>query len=101
MYGCAKAAYSKAFTRVMTSKGKMEDDVDFWVPLLEKGKVPHFFTTIYFTAFFITQHTAPFATPLNITHLSLCKVLWQLRYIEWRHYRKWTPLFDWWCNYQN
>ena len=53
MYGCAKAAYSKAFTRVMTSKGKMEDDVDFWVPLLEKGKLPHFFTTIFFTEFLL------------------------------------------------
>merc|ERR1711868_104826 len=37
MYGCAKAAYSKAFTRVMNNKGKMGDDVDFWVPLLEKA----------------------------------------------------------------
>ena len=45
MYGCAKAAYSKAFTRVMTNKGKMEDDVDFWVPLLEKGTFTTHLTT--------------------------------------------------------
>ena len=93
MYGCAKAAYSKAFTRVMTNKGKMEDDVDFWVPLLEKGKLPHFFTSLF--------NTTPFTTPLHNTHLSFCKILRQLRYIEWWHHRKWTPLLDWRCNYQN
>ena len=49
MYGCAKAAYSKAFTRVMTNNVDMTDDVDFWVPLLEKG-------TVLYILLYILQH---------------------------------------------
>ena len=83
------------------AKAKWKTMLIFGFHYSKKVNYLTFSPQFFFTAFFITQHTAPFTTPLNITHLSLCKVLWQLRYIEWRHYRKWPPLFDWWCNYQN